>query len=158
MAGLGKVGQGMDFMEGLGMVGQCLAGRGLVMSGMAGYGFQGLARLGWARLGEARQGRAWTTLFRSRKMVCNLIHPFDWSLRPPGDHLLTSHARRRMAERGITMDDIKKCLVDGYCYPKGKTFIYCLPKDDCEICVVVNHDGGTVVTVINSALHIYQPM
>ena len=34
VAGLGKVGQGMDFMEGLGTVGQCLAGRGLARQGM----------------------------------------------------------------------------------------------------------------------------
>jgi hypothetical protein len=78
----------------------------------------------------------------------SLFKPIDWSTIDINDDMISAHGRARMAERGITLDMVKQCLLNGYCCQDiDDSYIYCLPTDFDELRVVISRDRFVVTAM-----------
>ena len=78
----------------------------------------------------------------------SLLKPFDWSSDEVINTLISVHCLQCMAERDITLDMVRKCLLNGYCHHgEDGNYTYCLPMDFYELRIVVSPDRAIVTAM-----------
>lgn len=66
-----------------------------------------------------------------------------------GNFRLTFHARQRMDERGVTVQDIKICAEDGELIPDGDEFkLIGLDLENQDLTVVCAYRDGTLIVTV----------
>lgn len=66
-----------------------------------------------------------------------------------GNFRLTYHARQRMAERGVTVQDIKLCAEDGELFSDGDEFkLIGLDSDNQDLTVICAYRDGTLIVTV----------